>query len=176
MSPAAGHSGWEDHAQASAFHYSHHRYFECNYAGSQSAWLDVLFGTFKPCFSKQDAEDGAKVRDDAKASLRTPPTPSFVAYLALACCCVGVWATQACAAAAPGAPALAPPRAAALAALAALGPLALCVLFGGSQGGVPLLAQGLGAAVVHLVLGAVFTILPVFLVCYWAALPAPAGV
>ena len=27
ISPAAGHSGWEDHFQSNQFHYLHHRYF-----------------------------------------------------------------------------------------------------------------------------------------------------
>lgn len=31
LSPAASHSGWEDHWQSDQFHAAHHRYFECNY-------------------------------------------------------------------------------------------------------------------------------------------------
>ena len=30
LSPAASHSGWEDHMQSDQFHYLHHRKFECN--------------------------------------------------------------------------------------------------------------------------------------------------
>lgn len=46
LSPAASHSGWEDHMQSDQFHYLHHRKFECNY-GSASFPLDHLFGTFR---------------------------------------------------------------------------------------------------------------------------------
>jgi sterol desaturase/sphingolipid hydroxylase (fatty acid hydroxylase superfamily) len=175
LSPAAGHSGYEDHMQASAFHYAHHRYFEVNYAGTQSAWLDVAFGTFQAAFTKQDAEDGAKQRADAKATLRAAPAPDFVAYLALAGGCVGAWAWAACAAAAPGAPPLAPPHAAALAALASVGPLALCAFFGaGGGGGTALLDKGFAGAAAHVAGGALVVVLPVFLACFWAASPAPA--
>ena len=31
ISPAASHSGWEDHFQSDQFHYLHHLKFECNY-------------------------------------------------------------------------------------------------------------------------------------------------
>lgn len=31
LSPAASHSGWEDHVQSDQFHYVHHNQFECNY-------------------------------------------------------------------------------------------------------------------------------------------------
>eukprot|EP00501_MAST-03F_sp_TOSAG23-6_P000030 GSMAST32.ASY1.ANO1.31.1 assembled CDS len=44
LSPAASHSGYEDHSDQ--FHYLHHRYFECNF-GSASFPLDNLFGTFR---------------------------------------------------------------------------------------------------------------------------------
>ena len=46
LSPAASHSGWEDHLQSDQFHMLHHRRFECNY-GSASFPLDHLFGTFR---------------------------------------------------------------------------------------------------------------------------------
>merc|ERR1719461_1540424 len=46
LSPAASHSGWEDHMQSDQFHYTHHALFECNY-GSASFPLDNLFGTFR---------------------------------------------------------------------------------------------------------------------------------
>jgi hypothetical protein len=46
LSPAASHSGWEDHFQSDQFHYLHHNKFECNY-GSASLPLDHLFGTFR---------------------------------------------------------------------------------------------------------------------------------
>lgn len=34
ISPAASHSGWEDHFQSDQFHYLHHAKFECNYGTS----------------------------------------------------------------------------------------------------------------------------------------------
>ena len=54
FSPAAGHSGFEatefGHESAalthgSYFHYLHHRYFECNYAGDNAMVLDRFFGS-----------------------------------------------------------------------------------------------------------------------------------
>eukprot|EP01065_Artemidia_motanka_P013712 TRINITY_DN17693_c0_g1_i1.p1 TRINITY_DN17693_c0_g1~~TRINITY_DN17693_c0_g1_i1.p1 ORF type:complete len:410 (+),score=82.78 TRINITY_DN17693_c0_g1_i1:57-1232(+) len=48
LSPAASHSGWEDHTQSDQFHFLHHAYFECNY-GSASVPLDNAFGTFREC-------------------------------------------------------------------------------------------------------------------------------
>jgi len=46
ISPAASHSGWEDHFQSDQFHYLHHAKFECNY-GTSGPPLDKLFGTFR---------------------------------------------------------------------------------------------------------------------------------
>lgn len=51
LSPAASHSGYEDHFQSDVFHYLHHRYFECNYAGSDAAFMDITFGTFRASFT-----------------------------------------------------------------------------------------------------------------------------
>ena len=82
LSPAASHSGYEDHFQSDVFHYLHHRYFECNYAGSDAAFMDIAFGTFKPSFKDHPIDkDGPKARDDAKSSLRILPTQEFVTYL-----------------------------------------------------------------------------------------------
>jgi sterol desaturase/sphingolipid hydroxylase (fatty acid hydroxylase superfamily) len=85
LSPAASHSGWEDHFQSDVFHYMHHRYFECNYAGSDAAFLDVWFGTFQS--SIPDSEELTH-REDAKSTLRVMPTLEFTNYLLLstACC------------------------------------------------------------------------------------------
>jgi sterol desaturase/sphingolipid hydroxylase (fatty acid hydroxylase superfamily) len=60
LSPAASHSGWEDHMQSDQFHYLHHARFECNY-GSASIPLDNMFGTFvdvlaQPTDTKEDPE------------------------------------------------------------------------------------------------------------------------
>lgn len=60
LSPGASHSGWEDHFQSDAYHYMHHKYFECNYAGTGAAFLDNFFGTFKARFTEADKLDKAK--------------------------------------------------------------------------------------------------------------------
>ena len=46
LSPAASHSGWEDHTQGDQFHYIHHAKFECNY-GSASMVSSASFGQWK---------------------------------------------------------------------------------------------------------------------------------
>lgn len=46
ISPAAGHSGWEDHWQSDQFHYLHHARFECNYGGGGIP-IDMMFGTLR---------------------------------------------------------------------------------------------------------------------------------
>jgi sterol desaturase/sphingolipid hydroxylase (fatty acid hydroxylase superfamily) len=82
LSPAASHSGYEDHFQSDVFHYMHHRYFECNYAGTDAAFMDIFFGTFRGSFSENAADkDGPKERADAKSTLRTVPTTEFLTYL-----------------------------------------------------------------------------------------------
>lgn len=53
LSPAASHSGWEDHMQSDQFHYLHHARFECNY-GSASFPLDNMFGTFVDVLDNTD--------------------------------------------------------------------------------------------------------------------------
>jgi sterol desaturase/sphingolipid hydroxylase (fatty acid hydroxylase superfamily) len=86
LSPAASHSGWEDHFQSDAYHYLHHRYFECNYSGSDTAYLDIMFGTFKGALSEIP-----KNRDDAKSNLFTVPTGEFILYLISSLLCIGIW-------------------------------------------------------------------------------------
>ena len=93
QAPGASHSGYEDHFQADAFHYMHHRYFECNYAGFNAAFLDVMFDTFVERFNEADrGKGGAKARLDAKSNLLVPPTMEFLSYLALAVGCLAAWA------------------------------------------------------------------------------------
>lgn len=93
LSPAASHSGYEDHFQSDLFHYLHHRYFECNYAGSDAAFMDIAFGTFKASFNEHPLDkDGPKPRDDAKSSLLIPPTGEFISYLTGSSLCVAPWA------------------------------------------------------------------------------------
>lgn len=80
LSPGASHSGYEDHFQSDAFHYIHHRYFECNYAGTDAAFLDIWFGTFQGSFHEDDRENPVP-REDAKSTLRLLPTGEFMTYL-----------------------------------------------------------------------------------------------
>jgi hypothetical protein len=92
LSPAASHSGWEDHFQSDIFHYLHHRYFECNYAGLDAAFMDVLFGTFRDSFNEKfDEIDGPKSREDSKSTLQGVPTVEFIRYLGLSFICFGIW-------------------------------------------------------------------------------------
>jgi sterol desaturase/sphingolipid hydroxylase (fatty acid hydroxylase superfamily) len=86
LSPAASHSGYEDHSQSDLFHYLHHYYFECNYAGSDAAFMDKAFGTFKGSFN-----DVPKQREDAKSTLRVVPTKEFAIYLIGSAMCVVSW-------------------------------------------------------------------------------------
>jgi sterol desaturase/sphingolipid hydroxylase (fatty acid hydroxylase superfamily) len=92
LSPAASHSGYEDHSQSDLFHYLHHYYFECNYAGSDAAFMDKAFGTFKASFKNLVDKDGPKQRDDAKSTLRAKPTKEFSVYLIGSGLCVLSWA------------------------------------------------------------------------------------
>lgn len=89
LSPAASHSGYEDHFQSDLFHYLHHYYFECNYAGSDAAFMDIAFGTFKASFADKE---GPKQREDAKSSLRVLPTKEFSMYLLGSLACALSWA------------------------------------------------------------------------------------
>lgn len=91
LSPAASHSGYEDHSQSDLFHYLHHYYFECNYAGSDAAFMDKAFGTFKASFKDLVDKDGPKQRADAKSTLRGMPTKEFVLYLVGSAMCVLPW-------------------------------------------------------------------------------------
>jgi len=55
LSPAASHSGWEDHWQSDQFHYLHHAKFECNY-GTTSVPYDKWFGTYSDVFTPAAAK------------------------------------------------------------------------------------------------------------------------
>lgn len=92
LSPAASHSGYEDHFQSDIFHYLHHRYFECNYAGSDAAFLDIWFGTFKGSFSEHPIDkDGPKQRDDAKSNLFSKSSNTFFTYMTSCALCLAPW-------------------------------------------------------------------------------------
>jgi len=89
LSPAASHSGYEDHFQSDVFHYMHHRYFECNYAGTDAAWLDQWFGTFKGSMALEDGVP--QPRADAKSTLFAVPTTEFMTYLGGSAACFVPW-------------------------------------------------------------------------------------
>jgi sterol desaturase/sphingolipid hydroxylase (fatty acid hydroxylase superfamily) len=92
LSPAASHSGWEDHFQSDAFHYLHHRYFECNYAGTDAAFMDIIFGTFRESFNEKfDEKEGPKHRDDAKSTLKILPSSEFIKYLSICLVAFSIW-------------------------------------------------------------------------------------
>jgi len=91
ISPAASHSGWEDHWQSDQYHYLHHRYFECNY-GTGGTPMDYWFGTFRDKLSEKGStykggassvSTKAAATHDAKATLLGLPSWDFVLYLAL---------------------------------------------------------------------------------------------
>ena len=94
ISPAASHSGWEDHFQSDQYHYLHHRFFECNY-GTNGSPLDKWFGTFRDKLkergttysggSEEKVDEKTAAIHDTKASLLGLPEPGFVIYLALNC-------------------------------------------------------------------------------------------
>jgi hypothetical protein len=92
LSPAASHSGWEDHFQSDAFHYLHHRYFECNYAGTDAAFMDIIFGTFRESFDEKfDEKEGPKPREDSKSTLKILPSSEFIKYLLICLISFLIW-------------------------------------------------------------------------------------
>jgi hypothetical protein len=175
LSPAAGHSGFEDHWQADTFHYLHHRYFNVNFAGGNAVWLDSFFGTFMDRLSPGDRE-GAKPRVDAKATLRAAPTVAFVAFLALSGACVGAWGLAAVGAAAGTLAPLPPAHALGLATLAGFGPVAaayaVTAATRGGDGAAP--SDGALATAFQLAVGSLFCSVPVAVACYAALVPAGA--
>jgi hypothetical protein len=77
ISPAASHSGYEDHWSADLYHYLHHRYFECNY-GTPGIPFDLWFGTFRDKLVRDDGDElqkpttagsRKKAESDVKATL-----------------------------------------------------------------------------------------------------------
>jgi hypothetical protein len=164
----------KDHFQADFFHYAHHRYFECNYAGSDAAFMDVWFDTFVGSFEEREKDKGAKgvgLREDAKSTLRQVPTLEFLAFLAGSSVCVLAWAQAALAVAAGGAAPDAQ-RALALAALPGFGPVALAVVMSlASARGVKPAPMSLAANAFHLAVGTAFCSLPVSWACWLALQP-----
>lgn len=129
VSPAGGHSGWEDVMQSDVHHYQHHRFFEVNYASFDASALDVLCGTYRNSFADADvknADKGLPAIPDSKAALGVPPLFEVLYVLGVALgfvpwyvACAGGPAWSSWSAAAPS------EHAYALGALAGLAPIAL---------------------------------------------------
>ena len=80
LSPAASHSGYEDHFSANLVHYLHHRHTDCNYGVPQSIPLDLWFGTFRGQLqAKEDVDKQTTATNvDPKARLGwIPEHPYF---------------------------------------------------------------------------------------------------
>ena len=93
ISPGFAHSGYEDHFHASAAHYYHHRYFECNYGAGSWHFLDVWCGTWVCGWKPHEPRQPLSARRDAKADIFAPPTPDAVLYMVLSTfSCFGLWA------------------------------------------------------------------------------------
>ena len=168
LSPAASHSGWEDHFQSDSFHYLHHRYFECNYAGLDAAFMDVLFGTFRDSFNEKfDEVEGPKPREDAKSTLQGYPTFELVRYLGLCFICFGIWFYYAV-----NKIILGPLEQIFVASLVGFGPVliawGLSSIFGSANRTKPVKMNILGN-IFHLSVGSLFCSIPITYLC-WLAL------
>jgi sterol desaturase/sphingolipid hydroxylase (fatty acid hydroxylase superfamily) len=153
LSPGASHSGYEDHFQSDAFHYLHHRYFECNYAGTDAAFMDVLFGTYRGALADSDAGGG---REDAKSSLRVAPTREFLVYLGGSAACSAIWY---------GASQMNPALAPALSVLVGFGPVGLAVAMSpwSDKGHMNLFGY-----LLHIMVGMLFCSVPITYMCWLA--------
>ena len=170
VAPAASHSGYEDHFQADAMHYYHHRYFEVNYAGAGASYLDQWFGTFQSGWKEKD-KSNISVRDDAKADLnilQAPPSWEYVTYLGLSAACMGWWVSLAL----PGSPKVDSQTAHLAANLAGNGPVAVAVLMCIAKEGFgsnliyPFAKRPLWETLFHIVVGTLFTGATVAYACY----------
>jgi sterol desaturase/sphingolipid hydroxylase (fatty acid hydroxylase superfamily) len=168
LSPAASHSGYEDHFQSDVFHYLHHRYFECNYAGSDAAFMDIFFGTFKGSFLEHLVDkDGPKAREDAKSTLIAVPTREFVLYLSGSAGCVVPWAYVAL-----NSLHISSLQGVAISSLVGFGPVLLATLFSwllNSGRGVSPVKMTLAGNLLHLFFGTLFCSVPITVAC-WLAL------
>jgi sterol desaturase/sphingolipid hydroxylase (fatty acid hydroxylase superfamily) len=169
LSPAASHSGYEDHFQSDVFHYLHHRYFECNYAGSDAAFMDILFGTFKASFKDHPVDkDGPKPRDDAKSTLRLLPTREFTTYLGASTLCVLTWAYTAI-----QKQPITPNQALVVSSAVGFGPVVFASLISYIFGGTTShpVKMSLVANVFHLLFGVLFCSVPITYGCMLAIMP-----
>lgn len=169
LSPAGGHSGWEDVMQSDIHHYLHHRFFEVNYASFDASALDALFGSYMSSLAGEKLDDpskGAPARVDAKSTLWGAPSGKDAAFLAGTAACTLPW-VLACGAGGGVAPAYAY----GVGALAGGGPVALAYLL--PKGKLALGAKGKGPVVdaVMWALGLASSALPVSLACAWCLLP-----
>ena len=189
LAPGASHSGYEDHFQADAFHYMHHKYFECNYAGLGASALDVYFGTFMPNFHEAAKDEKVVEPADAKSKFivgltedKEPvvylPSGEWVVYMALSLGCLAAWAWGALGVL-PGLPVFPLPRGDAavvwgLSLLAGFGPVAAAQLMGlFNSGGCGLFEPGkFWASAFHVLVGTLFCSVPVTWACYLALMPA----
>jgi len=168
LSPAASHSGYEDHFQSDMFHYLHHRYFECNYAGSDAAFMDIYFGTFKASFSEHPVDKyGPKPREDSKSSLRILPTREFLTYLGLSALCVGSWAYQW--QGTTHTP-LTQMQSLGISSIVGFGPVIISTFLSTTEGVKPVQMNILNNFI-HLSLGSIFCSVPVTYMCYLTLLP-----
>lgn len=163
LSPAASHSGYEDHFQSDVFHYMHHRYFECNYAGTDAAFLDHWFGTFKGTFDECDrSAEGPAPRDDAKSRLSLVPTREFITYLVSSAVCCVPWILR-------SSVPVSMLEAAGSSALVGFGPAAVASIvshaFGSRRGITPVRMTTFGNAL-HLAIGMLFCAIPVAYMCW----------
>lgn len=170
LSPGASHSGYEDHFQADAFHYMHHRYFECNYAGFGASFLDILMGTFVESMEVKEKKE-ITLRDDAKSSLRILPTKEFITYLGTSISCMVPWAY--CATQIASGKILLPEALSILfALLAGFGPVGtawiVTSIFGGAAG-TPINNY---KAVLHILTGSLLCSVPISYMCYLSLVEA----
>ena len=156
VSPGASHSGYEDHFQSDAFHYLHHRYFECNYAGTDAAFMDVAFGTFKPALSDSD---NAAPREDSKSTLRVIPTKEFLIYLGGSATFCIIW-HQSIQWSLTTVPAIA------VSSLVGFGPVLLATLMSSSVNVVQGTPMNTFGNLFHCLLGTIFCSVPITYMCW----------
>jgi len=77
LSPAASHSGWEDHMQSDQYHYLHHAKFECNY-GTPGIPFDSWFGTFREKLGKSEMYKGEATDSDLAVSNPDAPVKKAI--------------------------------------------------------------------------------------------------
>jgi hypothetical protein len=147
----------------------HHRYFECNYAGTDAAFMDILFGTFRASFATNAADaNGAAPREDAKSTLLAIPTREFVTYLGGSVACCAIWAASTNSV-------LPTFSQYTLSSLVGFGPVILAVVnsrifrSGPSVQSTPMSMFG---NLIHIVVGTLFCSLPISYMCWLALQPS----